>query len=368
MNIDVKIDNVDDKKSWPIKDVFIMITLFVVIIVFALVASSFAQRYSFRKMEKSAFSEIESGDYTSALVLYDKLQESDPENIDIAIKIEKTRKLLFAEESFFKAQEAAEKEDWLSVEILLNNSEALLNEEFKFYEEALFLYEQASQLVDSSEKEISDKILNLKQNIKQTEQSKSQIEREKSSVESQLQQTVSQKQQTEQALQSTKDLLKISQDKITETQAQIEEEQRKAREAELQRQKEELAKFVNEISVYVGMLKNSNNYLNSAIEEINKSNDVAAFSYIDNAEVLLSEVSGKAENLRANRTPEGFGSRVDKIKESVDLFSQTSKDLKKSAVFIGEDEFSQYFNTAQDKKVQAFQLMREVEDFVTNNS
>ncbi len=361
-------ETTEEGHRWPIKDVVVMIVLFVAIIAIAIYATGLAQRYSFQKMEKTASTELEGGNYTAALVLYNKLKETNPENIDIASQVDRTRGFLFAEESYLKAFEAAEKEDWFSVEVLLNSSEFVFDQEFKFYNEALELYRQASQLVDSSEKEIANEISGLKQNIKSVEQAKSRVEREKSTVESQLQQTVSQKNQTEQALNSTKELLKTSQEQITQNQAQIEEEQRRARELELKAQQEQLAKFVNEVGVYVSMLKKSNTYLNSAIDEINKSNDVAAFSYIDNAEVLLSEVYEKAEDLRVNRTPVGFEGRVNEIKDSADLFIQASKDLKRATAFIGEADFNQYFNNGQDKKTQAFQTMRAVEDFVTNNS
>lgn len=332
----------------------------VVAVLFVGVATASAyklvNRYAFSKLEKSAGKELASGNYSTALVLYNKLKESSSEDSGFAEQADRTKKLLIAEENYLQAVKAVEEEKWLDAEILLANSGILDNPEFKFYQEAVALYEQAKGLVSSYEKEVSDKISGLKQII-ETETVKRQ------QTESQLNTTISQKQQTESALESTAQLLKESQNKANKAQAQYEEEQRKAQEAERQAEKERLEKFTNEVNVYVDMLKTGNNHLNTVIAEIDRfASDVSILSYISQAKVLFDEVRGKSLDLKQNRTPEGFHGTVDKITQSADLFNQASQSFRNAAFYIQDkgEEFNTHYNEAKDFKMQAYTLTTEI--------
>ena len=328
----------------------------VVAVLFVGVATASAyklvNRYAFSKLEKSAGKELASGNYSTALVLYNKLKESSSEDSGFAEQADRTKKLLIAEENYLQAVKAVEEEKWLDAEILLANSGILDNPEFKFYQEAVALYEQAKGLVSSYEKEVSDKISGLKQII-ETETVKRQ------QTESQLNTTISQKQQTENTLQSTTKLLEESQNKVNETQSQYEEEQRKAQEAERQAEKERMGKFTNEVNVYVGMLKRGNDQLNLAVAEINKSSvDFAILFYIGQAEFLFDEAYDKSIDLKNNRTLSGFEGVVDKITQSADLFNESAQKFRKAVFYMEEnnDEFNTYFNQGNDLKMQAYSL------------
>jgi len=319
-------------------------------------AYNLVNRYVFNKLEKTANEELAKGNYSAALIIYDKLKDSSSEDSGFAEQANKTKNLLMTEETYFKATKAAEEEKWLDAEILLENSGALDNPEFKFYEESKSLYEQAKSLVNSYEKEVSDKISDLKQSVEEET-----IKRQQ--TESQLNTTISQKQQTENTLQSTTKLLEESQNKANEAQAQYEEEQRKAQEAERQAEKERLEKFTNEINVYVSMLKNGNDYLNTVITEIDRSSiDASILFYIGQAKVLFDEVCGKSLDLKQNRTPEGFHGTVDKITQSADLFNQASQSFRNAAFYIQDkgEEFNTHYNEAKNLKMQAYTLTTEI--------
>ena len=343
----------------------VLLASFVVFCLFSGVAlaNNLVNRYVEKKLTEEALEETSSGNYSAALVLYDKLKEKNSENNEVEIKIESVKKLFIAEENFLRAKEAAEKEDWISVEVLLKNSEAVLNEEFKFYEEAVLLYGQSKDLISSFEEEVSYKINNLRQAIKKEETKREQVERSKSQIESALQQTSSQKKQTEEALQSTQTLLQQSQNKINETQAQIEAEQRRAEELERQAEMEKLEKLSNEMQIYVGMLKDGNDHLNSAISEIDKSNDVAAFTFVSRARDLFNDAKEGATDLYENRTPYTYQTTVNNIVESADLFNQAVQNLSNAIVNIGSKEgsdFNNYYNNGKSLKIEAYQIANSV--------
>lgn len=314
-------------------------------------AYSLVNRYAFNKLEKTAGEELEKGNYSSALLMYNKLKDSS-EDESFAEQAEKTKNLLIAEENYAKALQLAEAEKWLDVEILLENSGALDIQEFKFLEESQALYEKAKNLVDSYEREVSDEISNLKQSVKHETAKRQQTE-------SQLNTTISQKKQTEDTLQSTAQLLEQSQTKMNETQLQYEEEQRRAEEAERQAEKEKLDKFTNELNIYIGMLKGGNEQLNLAVAEINQSSaDFSILFYIGQAEFLFDEAHNKSVDLRNNRTLAGFEGVVDKVTQSADLFNDAAQSFRKAVFYMGEDndQFNLYFNEGNDFKMQAFGL------------
>lgn len=352
-----------DKSPKSKKTIIIAVIIILVMAGGVISANNLFKRYNFNKLNKNVEIELEQGNYSTALVLYDKIQNASPEDTEIGSKIEQMKKFLVAEENFQKALQASENEEWLTVEVLLKDSEAILNLDFKFHQEAIELYQQAQALVDSVEREVSETISGLMRDVTSEETKRKQAELQTSQVQSALQQTASQKQQTEQQLQSATSQLQQSQ-------SQLQSEQQRASELAREAEKAVLDKFVNELDVYVGMLRNGNEYLNLAIAEIDKSNDLSAFSYVDKARVLFSEVFDKASDLRNNRTPAGFASQVDELKQSVDLFKSASQDLRNSLIYIESKEsgeFDTYYNQGKDKKMQAFTLMRSVEQFVDSN-
>ncbi|MFC1756579.1 hypothetical protein ACFLZC_00240 [Patescibacteria group bacterium] len=311
------------------------------------------QKASFNKLVKNASFEFENGNYSAALVLYDKMKEREPEDSNISFQVEKTKKLLIAEENYFKAKTASENEEWFDVAVLLKDSEAINNSEFKFYKEAQKLYQGALDLVNQSESETAGEITDLRKSIVEEKSARQQAE-------SQLQQTASQKQNTEDQLKSTKQELYQTQNSIANTQSQLELEQQKAKELAIVADKERLDKFYNEVDVYVEMLKRGNGYLNDTISEIDEENELTPSLYLGQAKVLFDEAKSNTEDLRAKRTPSGFSGTVDSIIRSADLFNDAIKSFKKAVAFMGEEEFNGYYNEAKDTKIKAYQLANSI--------
>jgi len=345
------------------KKLVVLIVVGVLILAGAVSAHTLYQRYSFKKLENSAQAEFDNGNYSAALVLYNKLQDSAPNDGEIVSKVDNAKKLIVAEDTFLKAQQAAENEQWLDTEVLLKDSEAITNPDFKFYEDAKALYQKASDLMNSLEKQTAEEMTSLRQSIADEKSKRQQTE-------SQLQTTSSQKQQTEQTLQNTQQVLQRTQNQAAQTQSQLEVQQKKAQEMEQKALQEQFEKFINELDVYVGMLKNGNGYLNSAISEIDRSSDVTALIYISQAKVLFDEVKTRAADLGANRTPAGYASRVDEVKQSCDLFNDAAKNLRNAIIYIESKEsadFTNYLNQGKGSKSQAYSLAQNVGQFVSSS-
>ncbi|MFH1978856.1 MAG: hypothetical protein ABII97_00490 [Patescibacteria group bacterium] len=342
-----------------------------VVVMFFLFAGSvgaynFFQKYAFQKLQKDALEKLEGGDYSAALSLYNKMDGKRAEDAGISEMIEEARALLVAEENFIKAQIAASEEKWIDVEILLKNSDALTNPDFKFYESALILFEKAQGLVDSYEKEVSDTITGLKKNIADEENKRKQAERSGAQVASELQTVSSQKNQTEQNLQTTQQQLNETQNQAAMTQSQLEQERLRAEELAREAEREKLKKLGTEMWIYVGMLKDGNNHLNSAISEIEKSNDVAAFTFISRARDLFNDTKEKATDLYQNRTPYEYQSTVNNIIESANKFTEAGQLLSKAIINIsdkGSADFINSFEEGKSVKIQAYQLTNTVPEF-----
>jgi flagellar biosynthesis GTPase FlhF len=342
------------------------------VVVFSLVSIGygFFKQYNFNKLKKEAANYFENGNYSAALLLYDDLKEANPRDPELDSKARQAKDFFIAEETFKKAREAAANGDWRDVEILLKNSQAIALPEFKYYQETLELYQKARGLVDSFEKELSEKISSLKQSILEEKNKRRRIEQSNSQLETQLRQAISKKEQTAQQLQSAQNLLKESQDKITETQSQLELEQSRAKELALEAEKQRLEKFVNELAVYVDMLKRGNDYLNSALAEIDKSSDVTAFVFIGYARDIFDEVAKKANDLLLDRTPTGFTAKVEEAIESANLFDQAVKSLRNAVIYIdskGSEEFTNNLNEGKNLKMRAYGLVSQLTDFINSS-
>lgn len=331
---------------------------------------SLVKKYYSGRFEADARKELENGNYLTALALYSNLGNTKSWSEADQAGAEEIKRLLIAEDSFFKAEQAAKEEKWLETLVFLKESEAVSNPSFKHYSEAKSLLELAQDRVRSSEKKTQDEIAALHQSITREKATREQAEQKRSELETNLQLTAQEKQKTATLLESTKRLAEESQKKTTEIQSQFEQEQKKVQALAEAAERERFKKFVSEFAIYVDLLNKGDEFLGNTINEIDQGRDITALTLITQGRALFNETKSKAEDLRANRTPGQYIGHVDNLIRAASYLNDAAKQLGTSLLYIQEksgSEFSRFYNEGKNFRSQAKEFIGTIKNFIQSS-
>lgn len=308
------------------------------------------KEHGLRTLAKSFEEKVNAGDYLAALAAAGTLKEAGNANAEFDEKIAEAARLLVAEDAFTKAKRASEEKRFADAGALLRGSAALSDSSFKHYEEAKKLYAETEARAAGVAHQTAVTISSL-ENQAQAEKTK-RAEAEKQSAE-------------------LSGALKAQQAVVTEAARTLDETRRAAdaKQAELlaQVEKESQQKFFAEFKTYRDMAEKGRQQLANALAEINAKRDVTALVFVSQGKILFEEARDKATELRNNRTPSAYQSRVDELLNSLVNLLDAAKQLRNAVVYI-DDQSSTDFTASVAKAEQALanavSLLSSVSNFI----
>lgn len=323
-----------------------------------------ARMYSVQSLKESIGSTLQAGDYVAAIAAYDALSKASPEEA-MAEKgnMATAQRLLAAEEDLNRAKRAAERAEWGDVRALLRESESVQNSAFARHQEAQELYNQAEAYAAGERHETAVALEELK-GTATTEKSKRTQAEEKGSA---LQSALSQK---EKELGTRDRELTEVKRRADETKVQLAAEEARTKELAGQVEKEVKQKFFTELKTYRDLAQKGREQLDNAVAEIQAKRDVTALVYISQGKILFEEVKNKANDLRSNRAPSAYQSRVDDLLKAFVELLEVSKQLRNAVAYIDEQgsaEFIGGLNKGKTALANAVSYLSGVSDFIAGN-
>lgn len=135
-------------------------------------------------------------------------------------------------------------------------------------------------------------------------------------------------------------------------------------------EKESKQKFFTELRVYRDMAQKGREQLDNALAEINAKRDVTALVYVKQATSFFEDTRTKVVDMRNNRTPSTYQSRIDDLLRSLEQFIEASKQFR-NVVFLLEDQNSSEFTNGLGKGktalVNASSYLSGVSDLIASN-
>ena len=128
--------------------------------------------------------------------------------------------------------------------------------------------------------------------------------------------------------------------------------------------------FFNEFKAYRDLAKKGREQLENAVVEINAKRDVTALVYISQGKILFEEAKSKTGDLRGNRTPSLYASRVADLQKALGDFLEASKQLRNASAYIDEQgsvEFTGALNKGKTALANGASTLQSVSDFIAGN-
>lgn len=323
-----------------------------------------ARVYSVKSLKETIGEKIEAGDFVAAIAAYDSLEKASPkEALSEKANMATAQRLLAAEEDLNRAKRAAERAEWGDVRVLLRESEAIRNAAFARHREAQELYNQAEAYAAGERHETAVALEELK-GTATTEKSKRAQAEEKGSA---LQNALSQK---EKELGTRDRELTEVKRRADDTKVQLAAEEARTKELTGQVEKEVKQKFFNELKTYRDLAQKGREQLDNAVAEIQAKRDVTALVYISQGKILFEEAKSKTNDLRSNRTPFAYQSKVDDLIKAFGEFLEASKQLRNAVIYIeeqGSSEFTSGFGKGKTALANSVSYLAVVSAFITGN-
>ncbi len=313
-----------------------------------------ARVYSVKSLKDTIGAKLQSGEYIAAIAAYDSLRKASPdEAAGEKGNFATAQRMIAAEEDLNRALRAAERTEWAAVRALLSDSEAVRNASFARHTEALQLYEQAEAYAAGERHEAAVALEELKGTATSEKEKRAQAENKGSA----LQNALSQKEK-----------------ELSTRNREFAEVQRRADEtkAELtaQVEKEAKQKFFNEFKTYRDLTQKGKEQLDNTVVEIQAKRDVTALVYISQGKILFEEAKNKVGDLRNNRTPSNYASRVDDLQKALGDFLEAAKQLRNAIAYIDEQGSAEFAAGLQKGKTalgSGASTLQSVSDFISGN-
>ena len=323
-----------------------------------------------RTLSQALEDNLKSGDYLAALGAAGNLKEQGKNTPELEEKIAEAARLLVAEDAFQKAKIARDEKRFADASALLRGSEAVSNGAFKYYEEAKKLYAEAEALAAGAAHRSAVAISALEARALEEKKKREETETARKTLEG----TLSEKEKT---LSQSKAETAAAQQKAAESQKEADAkqvalvaEQARAKQLMEQVEKETKQKFVNELWVYRDMAQKGREQLDNAVIEINAKRDVTALIYVSQGKILFEEAKNKTNDLRSNRTPSAYQSRVDDLVSSLGQFLEASKQLRNAVAYMDDQssaEFTGGLSKGKSALANAVSLLQAVSDLIAAN-
>lgn len=323
-----------------------------------------------RALARSFEKKLNAGDYLAALGAAGKLKEEGVGNAELDKKISSAARLLVAEDAYKKAQTAREEKRFADAGALLRGSDAIADPTFKYYEEAKKLYEEAEALAAGAAHRTSVTISSLEQKAaaEKTKREETEVARQK--LEGNLKQTEQVVSEKQAQIAAAAERLAQSQRETEAKQAALAGAEARAKQLMEQVEKESRSKFFNELKTYRDLAQKGKEQLDNAVMELNAKRDVTALIYVSQGKILFEEAKNKTAELRNNRTPSVYQSRVDDLVKSLEQFLEASKQLRNAVVYIDEQgsaEFTGSFGKGKTALANAASYLSNVSDLIASN-
>ena len=311
------------------------------------------KEHGLRTLAKSFDEKVNAGDYLAALAAAGTLKEAGKANVELEQKVAAAARLLVAEDAFAKAKQAKEEKRFADAGALLRGSTALSDSSFKYYEEAKKLYAETEARAAGVAHQTAVTI---------------------SSLENQAQAEKAKRAEAEKQSEQLSGALKVQQAVVTEAGRKLDETRKAAdaKQAELlaQVEKESRQKFFTELRTYRDMAEKGRQQLANALAEINAKRDVTALIFVSQGKILFEEAKSKTADLRNNRTPSAYQSRVDDFQNSLTKLLDAAKQFRNAVVYIddqGSAEFTNSFSKAKTALDSAVSYLSKVTDLIASN-
>ena len=308
------------------------------------------REHGLRTLAKSFEEEVSAGDYLAALAAAGTLKKAGKANAEFDEKVAEAARLFVAEDTFTKAKRASEEKRFADAGALLRGGPALSDPSFKYYEEAKKLYAETEARAAGVAHQTAVTI---------------------SSLENQAQAEKAKRAEAEKQSEQLSGALKVQQAVVSEAGRKLDETRKEAnaKQAELlaQVEKESQQKFFTELRTYRDLAEKGKQQLANALTEINAKRDVTALIYASQGKILFEEAKSKSVDLRNNRTPSVYQSRVDDLQNSLINFLDAAKQLRNAVVYIDDQsstDFTASIAKAQQALATAAALLGSVSDFL----
>ena len=323
-----------------------------------------ARVYSVKSLKETIGAKLEAGEYVAAIAAYNALEKAAPKEAVAERKnLATAQRLLAAEEDLNRALRAAERAEWADVRALLRESEAIRNAAFARHREAQELYNQAEAYAAGERHEAVVELEGLKGEATSEKAKRAQAEEKGSALQNALLQKEKELGTRERELTEVKR-------RADDTKAQLEAEEARTRELAAQVEKEVKQKFFTELKTYRDLAQKGREQLDNAVVEIQAKRDVTALVYISQGKILFEEAKNKTNDLRSNRTPSAYQSKVDDLARAFTEFLEASKQLRNAVVYIeeqGSAEFASGLNKGKTALANAASYLAGVSEFIVGN-
>lgn len=323
-----------------------------------------------RTLTQTLEEHLESGDYLAALGAAGNLRAEGKVTPELDEKISEAARMLVAEDAFKKAKAALEEKRFADAGALLKGSSAITDSSFKYFEEAKKMYEEAEAFAAGVAHRTNVAISTLEEKAATEKTKREALERNKTKLEGTLKEKEEKITAAEAEAKEAAQKLVESKKETEAKQTALVQEQAKANALTLQVEKESKQKFINELRVYRDMAEKGKQQLENALTEINAKRDVTALVYVSQGKILFEEAKNKAADLRSNRTPAAYQSRVDDLVKSLEQFLEASKQFRNAVVYIEEQasaEFTSGFNKGKAALANAVSYLSSVSDLIAAN-
>ncbi len=321
------------------------------------------KEHGLRSLSTAFDAQLEAGDYLAALAAAGKLKESGATGLELDNKISAAARLLVSEDALVKAKKAAEEKRFADAGALLRGSDALTDPSFKYYEEAQKLYKQVEAFAAGAAHQTAVTISAL-ENQAAAEKSK------RADAEEQTEKLSGVVKAQGDTIAEAAANLSASRKEAEAKQAALAAEQARTEQLKAEVEKESKQKFFTELKTYRDMAQKGREQLDNAVTEIGARRDVTALIYVSQGKILFEEAKTKAADLRSNRTPLVYQSRVDDMVNVLTQFLEATKQLRNAVVYIDEQgsaEFTGSLSKGKTSLATAVSLLDSVSSFISAN-
>lgn len=325
-------------------------------IVLAVAGYAAVKEHGVRTLTTAFDTQLEAGDYLAALAAAGKLKESGATGLELDNKISAAARLLVSEDALTKARKAAEEKRFADAGALLRGSDALTDPSFKYYEEAQKLYKQVEAFAAGAAHQTAVTISALENQASAEKNKRTAAEKESAQLSG--------------VLKEQSATIKEAAAQLQTKQAALAAEQVRSEALKAEVEKESKQKFFNEFKTYRDMAQKGREQLDNAVTEIGAKRDVTALVYVSQGRILFEEAKAKAADLRSNRTPSAYQSRVDDLVSALAQFLEATKQLRNAVVYIDEQgsaEFTSGLAKGKTALANAVSLLSSVSDFIASN-
>ncbi|MCR4311183.1 MAG: hypothetical protein NUV54_01260, partial [Candidatus Taylorbacteria bacterium] len=328
-----------------------LILIFSLVIALALVGYVGLQKYNLKNLSQLFEERFNAGDYLAAVAAAGKLREDGGDIPGLDLKISSAARFLIAEDSFYKAKQAASENRFSDVGALLRSSEAVTDPSFKYYEEAQKLYKEAEAVAAGEAHKTAAAINSLENQAAMEKSKRTAAEKQSETLSGTLKDKEATLKNKEATLVETARKLEASKKEVEVRQAELITEQARVIALAEEVEKKNKQKFFNEFTTYRDLTVKGKEQVDNALIEIVAKRDVTALVYLSQGKILFEEAKTKASDLRTNRTPAYYTAQVDDLQSAISQLLDANKLLRNAVVYIEDQESTEFINNLNSGKI-----------------